>query len=167
MKVFIIFPVFYDPVTLDKSPELYSITNRGEKAVDEWVKFVCPTRNDYRAKKIKEIRRIVTKLNPDGLSLDFIRYFVFWEKVYPRRTLDFIPNCCFCANCMEKFQEISKVTFPKEVIDNRTKTEFIQNNYEIEWTKWKCTVISSLIKEISEEARKIKPDILINVHVVP
>ncbi|MFX0182097.1 MAG: hypothetical protein ACFE95_03350 [Candidatus Hodarchaeota archaeon] len=167
MNVFIIFPVFYDPVTLDKNPELYSITNRGEKAVDEWVKFVCPTRNDYRGKKIKEMKRIVTELNPDGLSLDFIRHFVFWEKIYPDRTLDSIPNCCFCANCLEKFQEDSRVTFPEEVMDNRTKAEFIQNNYEIQWTKWKCSVISSLIKEISKEARKLKPEILINVHVVP
>lgn len=167
LTAFIIFPIFYDPEALEKNPELYSITNEGKKAVEEWVKFVCPTRDDYRTKKIDVMKKIVTELNPDGLSLDFIRYFVFWEKIYPERTLDSIPNCCFCAYCLEKFQEDSKVTFPEEIKDNRRKAEFIQNNYTIEWTKWKCAVISSLIKEITEEARKLKPEILINVHVVP
>jgi len=167
MTAFIIFPVFYDPEALEKDPELYSITNRGEKAVDEWVKFVCPTRDEYRKSKVEEIKKIVTELNPDGLSLDFIRYFVFWEKIYSGRTLESIPNCCFCPYCIEKFQEDSKLTLPKEIIDNRRIAEFIQKNFSIEWTKWKCAIISSFIKEITQEARKLKHNILINVHVLP
>ncbi|MFX0124308.1 MAG: hypothetical protein ACFFAE_11770 [Candidatus Hodarchaeota archaeon] len=90
MTVFIIFPVFYDPEALERNPELYSITNKGEKAVDEWVKFVCPTRDDYRKSKVEKMKKIVTELDPDGLSLDFNRYFVFWEKIYPRRTIESI-----------------------------------------------------------------------------
>jgi hypothetical protein len=167
MTAFVIFPVFYNPKALEKDPELYSITNRGEKAVDEWVEFVCPTRDDYRKSKVEEMKKIVTELKPDGLSLDFIRYFVFWEKIYPGRTLKSIPNCCFCPYCIEKFQEDSKLTLPKEIMDNRRIAEFIQKNYSIEWTKWKCAVISSFIKEITQEARKLKPNILINVHVLP
>ncbi|UCG01349.1 MAG: hypothetical protein JSW11_17240 [Candidatus Heimdallarchaeota archaeon] len=167
MTVFIIFPVFYDPEALEKNPELYSITNKGEKAVDEWVKFVCPTRDDYRKNKVEEMKKVVTELNPDGLSLDFIRYFVFWEKIYPGRTLESIPNCCFCPYCIEKFQEDSKLAMPTEIMDNQRIVEFIQNNLSIEWTKWKCTNISNFIKEITQEVRKLKPDILINVHVLP
>ncbi|MFX0124309.1 MAG: hypothetical protein ACFFAE_11775 [Candidatus Hodarchaeota archaeon] len=54
-----------------------------------------------------------------------------------------------------------------KIMDNQRIVEFIQNNFSIEWTKWKCTIISSFIKEITQEARKLKPDILINVHVLP
>ena len=167
MTVFVIFPVFYNPEALEKDPELYSITNRGEKAVDEWVKFVCPTRDDYRRSRVEKMKKIVTELQPDGLSLDFIRYFVFWEKIYSERTLESIPNCCFCSYCIKKFQEDCKLPLPREIMDNRRIVKFIQNNLSIEWTNWKCTVISSFIKEITQEARKLKPDILINVHVLP
>lgn len=167
MKAFIILPIFYNPEELEKNPELYSITNEGEKAVEEWVKFVCPTQEDYKRNLIEEIKKIVTELNPDGLSLDFIRYFVFWEKIYPDRTLNSIPISCFCSNCLERFQKETESVLPEKILDIKGIADFILNNYAIEWTKWKCTVIYNLIKEITEEARKIKPDILINIHVVP
>ncbi|MFX1246892.1 MAG: putative glycoside hydrolase [Promethearchaeota archaeon] len=167
MNAFIIFPVFYDPKTLENNPELYSITDKGEKAIDEWIKFVCPSRDDYRRYKIEEIKKEVMTLNPDGLSLDFIRYFVFWEKIYPGRTMDSIPNCCFCSHCIEKFQKDTQVSLPKEITDNQKKAEIIQNNLSNEWTKWKCNIIFSFIKEITEEVKKLKPEILINVHVIP
>ncbi|MFX0124316.1 MAG: hypothetical protein ACFFAE_11810 [Candidatus Hodarchaeota archaeon] len=167
MTVFVIFPIFYNPEVLEKTPELYSITDEGKKAVIEWVKFVCPTRDDYRTEKIEEVRKIVAELTPDGLSLDFIRYFVYWEKIYPERTLNSIPNCCFCSHCLEKFQKDTGVTLPDDTKDKRRVTKFIQNNCNNEWINWKCEVIYSLIEEMTEEARKIKPDILINIHVVP
>ncbi|MFX1283536.1 MAG: hypothetical protein ACFFB5_07770 [Promethearchaeota archaeon] len=167
MKMFVIFPVFYDPEALEKTPELYSITDEGKKAVIEWVKFVCPTRADYRTEKIEEMKKIVAELNPDGLSLDFIRYFVYWEKVYPERTLNSIQNCCFCSHCLEKFQKDTGITLPDDIKDKRRIAKFIQKNCDLEWINWKCDVIYSLIKEMTEEARKIKPDIQINVHVVP
>jgi len=44
IKRFIILPVFYNPEELKKKPDLYAITNKDEKAIDEWVHFVCPTR---------------------------------------------------------------------------------------------------------------------------
>ncbi|MHA2246234.1 MAG: hypothetical protein ACXADY_14815 [Candidatus Hodarchaeales archaeon] len=167
MNVFVVFPVFYNPEALENHPELYSITNEGEKAVEEWVKFVCPTREDYRTEKIEEIKKILKEHNPNGLSLDFIRYFVFWEKIYQERTLDSIPNCCFCSYCLKKFQLETEITLPEDIRDKQRIATFVKDNYEIEWTNWKCDVIYSLIKEITEEARKIKPDILINIHVIP
>ncbi len=167
INVFVIFPIFYDPEALEMNPGLYSITNEGEKAIEEWVRFVCPTRKEYRAKKIEEISKIITELNPDGLSLDFIRYFVYWEKIYPERTLDSIPNCCFCSYCLKKFQEDTEVILPEGIMDTHIMAKFILKNYATKWTKWKCDVVYSLIQEITEEVRKIKPKILINVHVVP
>jgi hypothetical protein len=48
IATFIIFPVFCDAEELAKRPELYAVTDRGTPAEESWVKFVCPTRADYR-----------------------------------------------------------------------------------------------------------------------
>lgn len=167
MTTFIIFPLFYNPDALQENPELYSITNEGKRAVEEWVRFICPTRDEYRVTKIGEMKKIIAELNPDGLSLDFIRYFVYWEKIYPDRTIDSIPNSCYCSHCLEQFQKDTEVILPETITNKRKIAKYIQNNYSTIWTNWKCAVIYSLIKEIVEEARKIKPNILINVHVIP
>src|SRR5262245_28380042 len=99
----VILPVFFDPDALKADPELHATTARGDKAIDEWVTFVCPSREGFRKRKIEYIKKIVTDVNPDGLSIDFIRHFGFWEKVYPDRTLESLPNTCFDSACIERF----------------------------------------------------------------
>jgi hypothetical protein len=61
------------------------------------VQFVCPSRPEYRAKRTREIADLVRRLRPQGLSLDFIRHFVFWEKILPAtRHSDIQPLLCLC-----------------------------------------------------------------------
>jgi len=42
ISTFIIVPIFYNPEELQKRPDLFAITDGGEKAIEEWVSFVCP-----------------------------------------------------------------------------------------------------------------------------
>jgi hypothetical protein len=79
IRRFVILPIFFNPDFLKENPEYYSITDQGEKAIDDWVEFVCPSRDEYREMRIDWVRRIVAKHQPDGISLDFIRHFVFWS----------------------------------------------------------------------------------------
>ena len=95
IRLFVIVPIFYDPEELAKNPDLYAITDKGERAVDDWVHFVCPTREEYKKRKIEHIKKLIREYHPDGISLDFIRHFVFWEKIYPDRDLDSIVKTCF------------------------------------------------------------------------
>ncbi len=106
IAVFIIFPVFQDSAALQADSSLFAITNRGRKAKDDWVEFVCPSRETFRKKKIEEMKLLVSGLDPDGLSLDFIRQFVFWEMIYPGTNGDSIERACFCDSCLEKFTRI-------------------------------------------------------------
>ena len=85
ITTFVILPIFYNPEALKRTPDLYAITDKGEIAKDEWVEFVCPTREKFKEQRIADIKQIVQEFNPDGISIDFIRHFVFWEKVYPDR----------------------------------------------------------------------------------
>ncbi|MCK5210913.1 MAG: hypothetical protein KAQ79_22945 [Cyclobacteriaceae bacterium] len=167
IKTFVILPIFFDDEALNKNPELYAIKSNGEKAVDEWVKFVCPSNNSFRKDKIASIMKLVKAYHPDGLSIDFIRHFVFWEKVFPKTQLSILPNTCFNPSCIEGFQKHSEI----EVPDSLTKTEdissWILENHLSEWTKWKCVLITSMVEEIVNHAKEIKPEILINAHIVP
>jgi len=167
IKIFIIFPVFYDSEALHRDTSLYAITSKGERAVEDWVQFVCPSREDYRTSKIDSIRKLVAELDPDGISLDFIRCFCFWEKVYPDRNPDSLPGTCFNAHCLQQFQTDTRITIPDSLTGIPEKARWIRMNYYEEWTSWKCNLITSFVKEASAGARKIKPNILVNVHAVP
>jgi uncharacterized lipoprotein YddW (UPF0748 family) len=39
----------------------------------------------------------------------------------------------------------------------------LTNNYGERWDNFRCGLITSMVKELAEEARSIKPDIKINV----
>jgi hypothetical protein len=167
IRTFIILPIFFNLEALHSDPDLYALTNRGTPAVEEWVEFVCPSREDYRKQKIDYIMNLVHDLDPDGLSLDFIRHFVFWEKVYPDRKPEDIPNTCFNIHCLQKFQSERNIQIPADLRKTSEIYAWIQDNCLAEWTNWKCELITSMIRDIATEARKIKPEIQINVHAVP
>ena len=68
IKTFIILPVFQNPEKLAANPEFYAVTGRGKRAEDDWVKFVCPSRDQYRAERLEYIKHLVRTCQPDGLS---------------------------------------------------------------------------------------------------
>jgi len=167
IATFIILPVFQNPELLAARPEYSAVTGKGRRAEDDWVKFACPSREEYRAERLEYVRRLVTTCRPDGLSIDFIRFFVFWEKVYPDQRPDPLEYACFCPNCLKKFQADARLTIPKELDTVTKQAEWILRDHKPAWVSWKCAIIASMVREIAEEARKIKPDIRLNVHLVP
>ncbi|MHB8056006.1 MAG: glycoside hydrolase family 10 protein, partial [Candidatus Aminicenantales bacterium] len=167
VAVFVIFPTFQDPEELAKQPELAAITARGEPAREDWVQFVCPTKKEFRNRRIAQVKDWVGKYDPDGLSLDFIRFFVFWEMVYPERTPDSLPQTCFCPTCLEDFQKTENIKLPENLSGTAEASGWILKNHPAEWTDWKCRVITNMVKDLVAAAKAVKPDIKINVHTVP
>jgi hypothetical protein len=167
IQVYIIFPVFYDPEQLEQDSMLYAITDKGTVARDDWVEFVCPSRKAFRKMKVDEAADLIRKLEPDGLSIDFIRQFVFWEMIYPERTAESIDAACFCDSCVGSFCKMKEITLPDSCITVTQIADFLLSFYSEDWNEYRCELIKSMIKEISNTARTIKPDIKINVHTVP
>ncbi|MGD1009310.1 MAG: hypothetical protein ABR951_04070 [Candidatus Aminicenantales bacterium] len=167
IATFIIFPVFFDAEELARRPDLYAVTDNGVRAEDDWVKFVCPTRPDYLAGKVGELRKLVRETDPEGISLDFIRFFVFWEMVYPGRTLESLPNSCFDASCLEAFRKARGIAVPATIAGTAGKARWILSGHLREWTEWKCGVIAGAVRTLAGEARRTKPGIKINIHAVP
>ncbi|MBN2280575.1 MAG: hypothetical protein JXQ65_08345 [Candidatus Marinimicrobia bacterium] len=165
LKRFLIFPVFYDPAYLKDHPEAFAIQKNGDNAKEEWVEFVCPSNQDFRLYKINQLKEMIKACQPDGISIDFIRHFVFWEKIYPDRVPESLPNTCFCENCRKKFQDQMKT----EITANSPESfyHWVYSQKQEEWINWKSDLITSMVQELVAAAKEIKPDILINLHIVP
>jgi hypothetical protein len=167
IQVYIIFPVFQDPEILKQDSSLYAITNKGTKAKDDWVEFVCPSRKSYRNTKITELADLIHKLNPDGISIDFIRQFVYWEMIYPDRDPESIDRACFCDSCLTEFSSQQHITFPDSCLTTSQKANWVEMNYSDSWKSFRCNLITTLVKELAEKGKQIKPELKVNVHAVP
>jgi len=165
--VYIIFPVFYNPELLQHDSTLYAITDKGKIAKDDWVEFVCPSRTVYRTMKIDEAAELVRRLQPDGLSIDFIRQFVFWEMIYPDREAESIDMACFCDSCVRGFCREKDISLPDTCATVSQKASYILNHYSDGWNDYRCDLIASMVKEIAEKVHRVIPDIKISVHAVP
>ncbi len=167
IAIFIIFPVFQDSTALQADPSLFAITNRGQRAKDDWVEFVCPSRETFRKRKIEEMKSLVSDLDPDGLSIDFIRQFVFWEMIYPGTNSDSIERACFCDSCVEKFTRVYDYHIPDTCVTIPQKADFLLAHDEVTWNNFRTGLIASMVKELAQEAKRIRPGLKINVHVIP
>ena len=167
MRVFIIVPTFFNTMVLDNDSSLYSITREGEKAVEDWVRFICPNNKGYRSSHIQYLQKLSSEIQPDGISLDFIRYFVYWEKVFPDQIYENLPQTCFDENCLGKFLADYKFTLPDTFNSVKQKADFILMQYEKEWVEFKCSSISEYVKEMVDAIKSVDPAIKINFHAVP
>lgn len=167
IDTFVIAPVFFNPEALEQDPDLFAVTADGHRAQDDWVQFVCPSRKTYREKRVQELVEWVRRLRPDGLSLDFIRHFVFWEMVDPETRAESLPNTCFCPHCLASFSTKSGVEIPDVLRNTEEIASWILAHHEPSWTTWKIDLITSMVEEIVREIRKVDPTVKVNIHAVP
>ncbi|NOY37146.1 MAG: hypothetical protein GXO83_06185 [Chlorobi bacterium] len=165
--VFIIEPILFNPEMLKKDSSLYAITNKGNIAKSDWVEFVCPSNEAYRDFILKQLEKDVRTLKPDGISLDFIRHFVYWEMVGPEQPADCIEHGCFCNMCANNFSKETEIVFPDTFTDIAGRADYILNHYKDEWTVWKCGLITSFVEEITTDLKSVDPDLKFNLHAVP
>ncbi|HEY7514794.1 MAG TPA: hypothetical protein VIC87_09965, partial [Vicinamibacteria bacterium] len=167
ISVFLIQPVFYDPEALKADPDLQAITSAGQPARDDWVTFVCPSREGFRERKARAIAENVARLKPEGLSIDFIRFFAYWERIRPDRTYASIPNTCFCPHCLERFSRETGVVLPEDRREPARAAEWIEGHQLEAWTDWKGRLVTSMAEEIVRRVHDARPETRVNVHLVP
>jgi hypothetical protein len=167
IDTYVILPIFYSPEDLGKDTSLFAITKHGEKAEKEWVKFVCPSAEQYKANKINFISEFVKQHRPTGISLDFIRHFVFWEKIYPDADFDSLPNTCFDKRCITKYLEYIGEELPPNVKTEQEIFKWIRKNNFNTWVEWKNKLITDMVRDIVSRVKEIDPNIKVNLHAVP
>ncbi len=165
IDLYLVFPVFYDPEFLQNHEECFSITRSGEKASIDWVRFVCPSREDFLESKCEKIKQLILDYKPSGISLDFLRFFVFWEKIDPHADYDDISHGCFDSCCTDSFGK--EVSLPVILKTPREKSEWILGNRREEWMKWKTDLITGTAQRLISTARETDPDISTGVHLLP
>ncbi|MCU4175063.1 hypothetical protein [Carboxylicivirga sp. N1Y90] len=167
IDVYLIFPVFYNPEALKADSSLWARTSDGERAKADWVEFVCPSRKDYRASVVEHAKDMVSTLKPDGLSIDFIRHFVFWEMVGPNFDPNRLPDACCCSNCIDGFITETGMALSNEMYSSEEKLWFIQENHSQQWQKYKERLITTMVSDLAQAVKSIKPDTKLNLHAVP
>jgi hypothetical protein len=167
IEVYLIFPVFYNPEALKADSSLWAITATGAKAKDGWVEFVCPSNTGYREKVIVHARQVVSDLQPDGLSIDFIRHFIYWEMVKPSRKAGDLTDACYCPHCLKRFAEEKQIRYPDSLKSTEQFSAYINEHHLSEWVDFKCELITSMIGELTSVVSKADPGIKFNLHAVP
>lgn len=156
------FPVFHNPGFLATHPDYYSITNRGRKAIHDWCHFVCPNRPDYIWSEIETAANLAGTLRPTTMSLDFIRFFVFWEQVDIHGNPDSIEDGCYCPACLQAFATASNITPPPT-----EAAAFIRKHAKPQWGLWKSQHITETAQRYIAALRSASPASAIWIKTVP
>lgn len=163
LRLWLNFPVFFDAAYLEGHPNAYAITNKGRRAAEDWLHFICPSREDHLELVAEQIRDLVPRLGPTVVSLDFIRQFVFWEKVELDGPAEVIEDGCYCPACLERFGG----TVGERLAERADAAAYIRSQLGEQWSDWKCEVISAAAEKLLAETRALAPEAKLAIKTVP
>jgi uncharacterized lipoprotein YddW (UPF0748 family) len=107
--------------------------------------WLCPSDPRNFLLERESLIEVVRNYDVDGIHFDYIRY----------------PGTrgCYCNGCRERFEKTAKVTveqWPQDVLNGPLKDRF---------ATWRQHQITRLVAAVAEEARQVRPDILISAAV--
>jgi len=135
----IVEPVFL----LQPEEKVSAVLEDGKPAEDSWVRFACPTDAARVAEVSKRITADIREFDPPGVSLDFIRFFQFWETTDPHTAPGSLPQSCFCPRCREQQKKYPTVS------------------------GWRQDVVTETARRLCAGVRAQKRSVRIGIHCVP
>lgn len=170
-NIWIVFQIFYDT---DNNRFPLAKLNSGRDAIGSghgsWLKMLCPRGSDSHGISLlehrsKQIQQSISQFQPKGISLDFIRHFVFWEAVFDDYRSEEFERSCFCHRCTTAFEEYYEITLP---IDNtKERATYILDNFSELWDMFTTTTITEFAEQLISAAKEIDESIGVNIHLVP
>lgn len=115
----------------------------GKPAQDSWVRFACPTDPEHIKSVSTRILDDIRTYDPPGISLDFMRFFQFWEMTDPNAPPESLPSSCYCSRCVSQSRLFRSAGI------------------------WRQSVISSTARSLSSLIREASGAIMIGIHCVP
>jgi len=167
IQIFLIAPVFYNPEKLEQNSNWFAINQNGGIAKKDWVEFICPTQSAYHTILADSLSQIIKTYQPDGLSIDFIRHFLYWEMVHPNTDLSELPQTCFCSHCVNEFSVTESISLKSPIDSTSAVASEILSVYNVQWQAWRQKIITDAFVSLAHEVKKIKTDLKINLHAVP
>lgn len=172
LRYFLIVRTFNDPEAGERDSSLVCIDRQGRPARRAGDVMICPSRADFRREKIDRILMAIRRLSPDGVNLDYFRFFIYWEGVDPKTGPGDFPAFCFNRSCLEEFQRSGGVKLAHAVAGdtveaNRQLIGEIWTEHREAWHRWRAQRIAENAREFTEAIRKEFPGLPIVLHAVP
>ena len=110
--------------------------------------WLCPSHPENQKLEIESMLEVARNYAVDGLHFDYIRY----------------PGgqYCFCNGCRQRFEKAIG-----QQIQNWPKDVLAGGPHRQRWLDWRRDNITSVVRAVSEQAKKIRPGIKISAAVFP
>ena len=172
LKYFLIIRTFNDPEAAAQDPSLVSVDRKGRPARRADDVMVCPSREDFRRRKLEQIQAAIRRLRPDGVTLDYFRFFIYWEGVDPQLGPLNFPAFCFDWSCLEGFQRSTPLALDvgsarSSPAARRALVAEIWERHREAWYEWRVQRIATNAREFTGFIRKAFPGLPIVLHAVP
>lgn len=172
LRYFLIIRTFNDPEAAAEDPSLVSVDREGHPACRADDVMICPSRADFRRAKMARIRAAVERLKPDGITLDYFRFFIYWEGVDPKTGPVDFPAFCFDRSCLEDFLKTTGLRLRNAAVRqspavNRPLIDEIWREHRNEWYAWRAHRIQENAREFTGFIRKEFLGLPIVLHAVP
>jgi len=161
IKRFEEFQLFAGEKHWQRHPESQPVAKNGKKLKKTlWYAPVCPNQPWLRTERLERILSRVVSYELQGVWLDFVRYPVFWEEVPP-----FLPETCFCPECLKQFQEKTGLKLEGKNTDDIA--QWILDRHAEEWYRWRADQILEFVQTVSTEVKKLAPKTVVGAFVLP
>jgi hypothetical protein len=87
--------------------------------------------------------------------------------VRPEGKVDPLDTTCFCPHCLDRFQRETGIALPREAASAPRAAEWVFAHQREAWIHWRAGLITSWVRDLAGEARRIAPHTIVGVHMVP
>ncbi len=115
----------------------------GDPAIDDWVRFACPTDSVHLDRVRSRIESDIRTYNPPGISLDFIRFFQFWEMTVPGTDPMKLSRTCYCSRCRDLAEPFGSES------------------------AWRVDLVTNTAAELVALSKSLDSSLKIGIHAVP
>jgi hypothetical protein len=120
---------------------------------DGW-QGICPTHDAYRAERMQAFRTLLTRFAIDGVWLDYHHAHASWEQATPN-----MPDTCFCARCLGRFQQAMGITLP--AVSTRERAALLLSTHREAWVRWRLGVFTDWVREFDAIRDQVRPGALL------
>ena len=140
-------------------PDAVIVEAFGKDLVKDGISFVCPTHSEVKEYFQKRITDLL-KLDINGIWLDCARYPTVWDKPNP-----VIYDACYCKRCISLFEK----HIGEKIVGTTLEDKFlhIDGSYYIEWLRFKCDQITSIVELARKTITNSKKEMKLGIFVVP
>ncbi len=116
---------------------------------DGW-QGVCPSHPGYRKDRMQAFRSTLESHDIDGIWLDYHHSHAAWERAEP-----LLPDTCFCARCVTRFQQDTGTKLPGIPVDQLSA--LLLGRHRDRWLRWRADLFTDWVREYREVLDRTRP----------